>query len=150
MTDASRTVLKYYLYRATGGPGFTYPIYTLFLLLNGLSFTAIGIIATVQSIIVVGGEIPTGYVGDRIGRRNSLFVASVLVLVSNAGYLFATDIWGFLFVFGTLSFGHTFVSGSGSAWLYDTLQEHDIETKVWPNESVPKTNRKPQMSVAKR
>jgi MFS family permease len=127
MTDASRTVLKYYLYRATGGPGFTYPIYTLFLLLNGLSFTAIGIIATVQSIIVVGGEIPTGYVGDRIGRRNSLFVASVLFLVSNAGYLFATDIWGFLFVFGTLSFGHTFVSGSGSAWLYDTLQEHDIE-----------------------
>lgn len=32
-----------------------------------------------------------------------------------------------MFVFGTLSFGHTFVSGSGSAWLYDTLQEHEIE-----------------------
>ncbi|MFB6354771.1 MAG: MFS transporter [Halobacteriales archaeon] len=127
MADASRTVLKYYLYRATGGPGFTYPIYTLFLLLNGLSFTAIGIIATVQSIIVVGGEIPTGYVGDRIGRRNSLVIASVLFMVSNAGYLVATDIWGFLFVFGALSFGHTFVSGSGSAWLYDTLQEHDLE-----------------------
>ena len=127
MVDASRTVLKYYLYRATSGPGFTYPIYTLFLLLNGLSFTAIGIIATVQSLIVVGGEIPTGYIGDRIGRRNSLLIAAVLFLISNAGYLFATDIWGFLFVFGTLSFGHTFVSGSGSAWLYDTLQEHDIE-----------------------
>jgi MFS family permease len=127
MTDASRTILKYYAYRATSGPGFTYPIYTLFLLLNGLSFTAIGIIATVQSIIVVGGEIPTGYVGDRIGRRNSLAVASVLFFISNAGYLVATDIWGFLFVFGTLSFGHTFVSGSGSAWLYDTLQEHEIE-----------------------
>lgn len=127
MVDASRTVLKYYAYRATSGPGFTYPIYTLFLLLNGLSFTAIGIIATVQSIIVVGGEIPTGYVGDRIGRRNSLAIAAVLFLISNAGYLFATDIWGFLFVFGTLSFGHTFVSGSGSAWLYDTLQEHEIE-----------------------
>lgn len=127
MVDAPRPVLKYYLYRATGGPGFTYPIYTLFLLLNGLSFTAIGIIATVQSIIVVGGEIPTGYLGDRIGRRNSLVIASVLFMVSNAGYLVATDIWGFLFVFGTLSFGHTFVSGSGSAWLYDTLQEHDLE-----------------------
>lgn len=127
MVDASRTVLKYYLYRATSGPGFTYPIYTLFLLLNGLSFTAIGIIATVQSIIVVGGEVPSGYIGDRIGRRNSLAIAAGLFLISNAGYLFATDIWGFLFVFGTLSFGQTFVSGSGSAWLYDTLQEHDIE-----------------------
>lgn len=127
MPDSSRTVLKYYLYRATSGPGFTYPIYTLFLLLNGLSFTQIGIIATVQSIIVVAGEVPTGYVGDRIGRRNSLFIAAVLFLVSNAGYLVAKDFWGFMFVFGTLSFGHTFVSGSGSAWLYDTLQEHDIE-----------------------
>jgi len=127
MPDASRTVLKYYLYRATAGPAFTYPIYTLFLLLNGLDFAAIGVIGAVQSVIVVGGEIPTGYVGDRIGRRNSLAVAAVLFLVSNAGYLFATDIWGFLFVFGTLSFGQTFVSGSGSAWLYDTLEEHDME-----------------------
>lgn len=127
MPDASRTVLKYYLYRATGGPAFTYPIYTLFLLYNGLSFGAIGVIGSVQAVIVVGGEIPTGYVGDRIGRRNSLAVASVMFLISNAGYLFATDIWGFLFVFGTLSFGQTFVSGSGSAWLYDTLEEHDME-----------------------
>ncbi|WP_136688761.1 MFS transporter [Halorhabdus amylolytica] len=126
MVDASRTILKYYVYRATSGPGFTYPIYTLFLLLNGLTFTEIGIIATVQSIVVVGGEIPTGWIGDRIGRRNSLAIAAVLFVISNAGYLVATDIWGFLFVFGTLSFGHTFVSGSGSAWLYDTLDEHDI------------------------
>jgi len=127
MPDASRTVLKYYLYRATSGPAFTYPIYTLFLLYNGLSFGAIGVVGSVQAIIVVGGEIPTGYIGDRIGRRNSLAIASVMFLISNAGYLFATDIWGFLFVFGTLSFGQTFVSGSGSAWLYDTLEEHDME-----------------------
>ena len=127
MPDASRTVLKYYLYRATSGPGFTYPIYTLFLLLNGLDFAAIGIIGSIQAVIVVGGEIPTGYIGDRIGRRNSLVIAAVMFLISNAGYLFATDFWGFLFVFGTLSFGQTFVSGSGSAWLYDTLEEHDIE-----------------------
>ncbi|WP_135667511.1 MFS transporter [Halorhabdus rudnickae] len=126
MVEASRTVLKYYFYRATSGPGFTYPIYTLFLLLNGLTFTEIGIIATVQSLVVVGGEIPTGWIGDRIGRRNSLAIAAVLFLISNAGYLVATDLWGFLFVFGTLSFGHTFVSGSASAWLYDTLEEHDI------------------------
>lgn len=51
----------------------------------------------------------------------------MLFLVSNVGYLVAKDFWGFMFVFGTLSFGHTFVSGSGSAWLYDTLTEHDIE-----------------------
>ena len=34
-----------------------------------LSFTAIGVIGSVQAVIVVGGEIPTGYIGDRIGRH---------------------------------------------------------------------------------
>ncbi|MFC6725719.1 MFS transporter, partial [Halobium palmae] len=125
--DRPTPILKYYLYRATGHPGFSYPIYTLFLLFNGLSFTQIGAIASVQSIVVVAGEVPTGYVGDRIGRRNSLVVASVLFLVSSASYLVATDFAGFLFTFTTLSLGSTFVSGSASAWLYDTLDEHGLD-----------------------
>lgn len=126
-SDRPPVVLKYYLYRATSHPGFHYPIYTLFLLLNDLTFTQIGVIASIQSIVVVAGEVPTGYVGDRLGRRNSLAIASILFLISNASYLVATDFTGFLFVFVTLSLGHTFVSGSASAWLYDTLQEHDLD-----------------------
>jgi len=120
-------VRRYYLYRATARPNFHYPVYTLFLLFNGLSLPQIGLIATIQSVVVVAGEIPTGYVGDRIGRRNSLAVGGFLMLVSNASYLVATDFLGFTFTFVMLSFGGTFLSGSGSAWLYDTLKEHDIE-----------------------
>jgi len=123
----SQVIRRYYLYRATARPGFHYPVYTFFLLFNGLSYTQIGLIASIQSIVVVGSEIPTGYVGDRIGRRNSLAVGAAIMLVSNASYLVATDFIGFTFTFVTLSFGGTFISGSGSAWLYDTLQEHDIE-----------------------
>ena len=123
----SQVIRRYYLYRATARPGFHYPVYTFFLLFNGLSFTQIGLIASIQSIVVVTSEIPTGYIGDRIGRRNSLAVGAFILLVSNASYLVATDFVGFAFTFISLSFGGTFISGSGSAWLYDTLQEHDIE-----------------------
>ncbi|MXR20266.1 MFS transporter [Halobacterium bonnevillei] len=123
----SAVIRRYYLYRATARPNFHYPVYTLFLLFNGLSLPQIGLIATIQSIVVVGGEIPTGYVGDRIGRRNSLAVGGFLMLVSNASYLVATDFVGFTFTFVMLSFGGTFLSGSGSAWLYDTLKEHEME-----------------------
>jgi MFS family permease len=123
----SAVITRYYLYRATARPGFHYPVYTLFLLWNGLSFAQIGLIATIQAVVVVTAEIPTGYVGDRIGRRNSLAVGAVLMLVSNASYLVATDFVGFTFTFVMLSFGGTFVSGSGNAWLYDTLTEHGIE-----------------------
>ncbi|WP_336036564.1 MFS transporter [Halobacterium yunchengense] len=123
----SQVIRRYYLYRATARPNFHYPVYTLFLLFNGLSLPQIGLIATIQSVVVVTGEIPTGYVGDRIGRRNSLAVGGFLMLVSNASYLVATDFVGFTFTFVMLSFGGTFLSGSGSAWLYDTLKEHDDE-----------------------
>ncbi|MUV59884.1 MFS transporter [Halobacterium sp. CBA1126] len=125
--SASAVVRRYYLYRATARPGFHYPVYTLFLLFNDLTLAQIGLIASIQSVVVVTSEVPTGYIGDRIGRRNSLAVGAAIVLVSNASYLVATDFVGFTFTFVTLSFGGTFVSGSGSAWLYDTLREHDME-----------------------
>jgi hypothetical protein len=117
-------VLKYYLYRAVGGPGFIAPIYVLYLLSNGLSYAEIGAIGAIQGVIVLAGEIPTGYVGDRIGRRNSLLVAQVLLTGSAVGMILASSFLAFTVSFGLLSFAMTFVSGSDDAWLYDILQEH--------------------------
>lgn len=119
----SRTILTYYLTRATGNPGFIWPVYLLYVLAHGVTYTQIGIIGTVQAIVVVGGEIPTGYVGDRIGRRNSLAVGSVLFTASAASYLIVETFLGFVLTFSLLSLGNAFISGSGDAWLYDTLKE---------------------------
>jgi MFS family permease len=120
----TRVVLQYYLYRAAANPGFFYPIYILFMVdVNNLSYTAVGLIGTAQAVVVLTGEVPSGYVGDRIGRRNSLVVATLLSLVSTGSFLVVTDLPGFLFTFATLSLGTTFISGSGQAWLYDTLAE---------------------------
>ncbi|WP_137286029.1 MFS transporter [Halorussus salinisoli] len=116
-------VLKYYLYKAIGNPGFVYPIYVLYLLSNGLSYAEIGAIGAVQSTLVVVGEMPTGYVGDRIGRRNSLLVAQVLYTVSALGMILGESFPAFVVAFGLLSVGMTFVSGSADAWLYDILVE---------------------------
>ncbi|PSQ28733.1 hypothetical protein BRD03_02010 [Halobacteriales archaeon QS_9_68_17] len=74
-------------------------------------------------------EVPTGYVGDRIGRRNSLATDAALMAVSNLSYLVATDFAGFTFTLVMLTSGGTFVPGSGDAWLYDTLKQHDIESE---------------------
>jgi MFS family permease len=120
----TRVVFQYYCYRAAANPGFFYPIYILFMIdVNGLSYTAVGLIGTAQAVVVLTGEVPTGYVGDRIGRRNSLVAATLLSIVSTASFLVVTDLPGFLFTFATLSLGTTFISGSGQAWLYDTLKE---------------------------
>ncbi|WP_255151953.1 MFS transporter [Halorarius halobius] len=119
--DATVTVYKYYLYRAVGGPGFMYPIYVLYLLSHDLTFAQIGTIGAVQSVAVLVGELPTGYVGDRIGRRNSLLVGQLLFALSATGFVVSEGFVGFLAAFVVLSVGQTFVSGSGDAWLYDTL-----------------------------
>ncbi len=100
--SASTVVLRYYLYRATARPGFHYPVYTLFLLFNDLTLAQIGLIASIQSVVVVTSEVPTGYIGDRIGRRNSLAVGAAIMLVSNASYLVATDFIGVTVTFVTL------------------------------------------------
>jgi len=119
-----RIVLKYYLYRAVGGPGFIAPIYVLYLLSHDLSYAAIGAIGSIQGAVVIASEIPTGYVGDRIGRRDSLLVAQVLFTCSTLGMLLSSGFPAFAASFALLSFAMTFVSGSADAWLYDVLEEY--------------------------
>jgi MFS family permease len=120
--DAS-VVLKYYLYRAVGGPGFIWPVYVLYLLAHDLSYAAIGAIGAVQTVVVLASEVPTGYVGDRIGRRDSLAVAQVVFTVSAVGMVLADDLAGFAASFALLSFAMTFTSGTADAWLYEMLEE---------------------------
>lgn len=119
----SRTIVKYYCYKATTSPGFMWPVYTLFLLLRGLTFTQIGITGTATALAAILGEIPTGYVGDRIGRRNSLVISQLLFAAVPAGLVLSHSFPAFVVVFSLLGIAETFQSGSGDAWLYDTLDD---------------------------
>lgn len=115
-------VCKYYLYQATVSFGFFSPIFTLFLLDRGLDYTAIASLSMLYAVLTVVGEIPTGYVGDRIGRRNSLIVSSACMTLSILGFAVVQSYLGLavLYVLWTLSL--VFRSGTGDAWLYDTLE----------------------------
>ncbi len=67
-------IRRYYLYRATLSVGFITPIFTLFLL-RSLTFTQLGALSALYGRFRSVGEIPTGYVGDRLGRRASLLLS---------------------------------------------------------------------------
>ncbi|AHG02494.1 sugar transporter [Halobacterium sp. DL1] len=118
-----RIILKYYLYQTTATFGFFWPVFTIFLLDRGLNFTQIGLLGSISAAFVVVGEIPTGYVGDRIGRRNSLLVGSVLLALSVFGFLVARTFPAFVVLWVVWALGLAFRSGSGDAWLYETLEE---------------------------
>jgi MFS family permease len=120
-------VRRFYLYRATTSVGFITPVYTLFLLLKGLSYTQIGALGALSAVLVVGGEVPTGYVGDRIGRRDSMLLATLLSATSLAGFVFVETFAGFVVVYVPWALGLAFASGSNDAWLYDHLGERLAE-----------------------
>jgi MFS family permease len=115
-------VRRYYLYRATITVGFVTPVFTLFIL-RSLTFTQFGALSALYSVLSVAGEVPTGYVGDRLGRRASLLLSVLFTVGSLAGFVVAEGFLWYAFLYALWALALTFRSGSADAWLYDTLDE---------------------------
>ncbi|WP_276279909.1 MFS transporter [Halorussus caseinilyticus] len=123
--DATRPtghVAKYYLYRAAMAAGFATPIWYYYVKVNVESYALVGVVDAIWWAGLVLFEIPTGVVGDRIGRRNSLLVASVAITVAQVAMAVSHKFVHFAVVFAFWAFASTFRSGTADAWLYDTLK----------------------------
>ncbi len=123
MADSRSLVYRYYAFRATIAVGFITPIFTLFVL-RDLSFAQFGTLSALYSVLSVVGEVPTGYVGDRFGRRASLLLSVTFSILSLAGFVFAQSFLWYTVLFAFWALALTFRSGSMDAWLYDVLDEH--------------------------
>lgn len=122
---AARLARRYYAYKATATFGFITPIFVLFLLLRDLSFAEIAALSAVNWAVVTLGEVPTGYVGDRVGRRNSLLLSTGFATASIAGFLVARSFAGFVVLYVWWALAIAFRSGAEGAWLYDALDDLD-------------------------
>ena len=116
-------VAKYYLYRATAAASFTMPIWYLYLTVTTGSY---GLAAAANAIWWAGlvlFEIPTGYVGDRLGRRRALILGTAISVAAMASMAFVDSFAQIAVVFVAWSLGSTFRSGTADAWLYETLDD---------------------------
>jgi MFS family permease len=129
VSSISPSVLKYYLYKATKAVEFYRPIMFLFFLAQGLSFTQIVILEAIYNLTTVLGEVPTGYVGDRVGRRNSLLIGTGIITVTLVGIGIAGSFLTLAVLYFFWSTGYNFRSGSEDAWLYDTLTDELSESR---------------------
>jgi MFS family permease len=120
-------IYRFYLYRALVAEGFVYPIITIYALAQGLSLADIGFATGAFFIGILIGEIPTGYIGDRIGRRNSLVLGAVVISLTHVGFALADTLVAFVGLYTFWGFVSTFRSGSADAWLYDILAERDAD-----------------------
>lgn len=121
--STKKPILKYYAYRASAWGGFHVPIVVLLYRSRGLSFAQIGLVTAISSAVMVLMEFPTGYLGDRIGRRASLVAGSSLFALGSVGMGLARTFVGFAVVQTVIATGLTFRSGTSDAWLYDYLKQ---------------------------
>lgn len=97
------------------------PIVALFYHDNGLDNKSIFILQAIYSLSVAIIEIPSGYLADVIGRKTSLIFGSILGTLGFVVYSASHSFEGFLCAEIILGIGGSFISGSDSALLYDSL-----------------------------
>jgi MFS family permease len=122
-------VRRYYVYQLTATVGFVTPIFTLFVRSRGLLWSEVATLSAILWVVVTVGEVPTGYVGDRIGRRNSLVASTALMVGSLVGFVLTRSFLAFAVLYAVWALGMTFKSGAESAWLYEVLDDRDLETE---------------------
>ncbi len=99
------------------------PVIVLFFQDNGLSMREVFLLQSLFSVAVIALEIPSGYLSDRFGRRNSIVIGSLLTALGYTVYSVSYGFFGFLCAEILIGFGVSFISGSDSALLYDSLEE---------------------------
>lgn len=97
------------------------PVVALFYTDNGLDEFDIYLIQAIYSFSVAVMEIPSGYMADVIGRKKSLVMGAILGTAGYVLYAMSSSFSGFLVAEITLGLGGSFISGSDSALLYDSL-----------------------------
>ncbi len=90
---------------------------------NGLSLSQISILKAIYSISIVVLEIPSGYLADVLGRKETLVIGSILGFMGFFTYSISFGFVGFLIAEIILGFGQSLISGADSAMLYDTLED---------------------------
>jgi MFS family permease len=121
-SNPDRVLRRYYLFRAMAAVGFVSPIFALFVL-RDLSYPEYGTLSAVYSLVLVGGEIPTGYLGDRVGRRDTLVASKVAMALSLLGFVVVDSFASYVVVYVVWGLGMALTSGTGGAWLYEILGE---------------------------
>ncbi len=96
------------------------PVAVPFFQSKGLSMADVFTLQAFFGFVVLVSEVPSGYVADLFGRRNTLLAGSVLAGIGMSLLLVAEDFWGLVAFELALGIAHSLISGADIALLYDT------------------------------
>lgn len=94
-----------------------------YLTVQDVTLQTIGIITLFSSLSSFLFEIPSGYVSDKIGHKQALIVSRILLLISSICFFTAENVTMLIIAAIAMSAGFAFNSGTGSAFMHETLSE---------------------------
>ncbi|MBT4124226.1 MAG: MFS transporter [Candidatus Pacebacteria bacterium] len=118
-----KTLFLYTLYRFVYG---LYPInviIALFFLAKGLNYADIAVVFGVFSVAGFLFEIPTGFFGDKFGRKASVIVGLLTMTITSIIWTQLETTMQFAFYAAVWMLGISFISGSLEAYIYDYLKD---------------------------
>jgi MFS family permease len=110
--------------------GLLIPVLVLILLDRGLTLTQLGLIASVQGLVVLLLELPTGALADAVGRRPVLLVANLFLLASVALLVVADSLVLLGVSFALQGAYRALESGPLDAWYVDAAQAVEQDADI--------------------
>jgi len=99
--------------------GITLPIVILYMISKGLDLFQAGLVMSIYSGTIILLELPTGGLGDAIGRKRVYLYSLAVSFVSGAVLLFASGLLWFVLGFALFGVARALSSGSMDAWFVD-------------------------------
>lgn len=102
------------------------PCLFLYLEASGLSPSGIGWCLGALALSQILLEVPSGIASDLLGRRNTLIVGALCRTAAWTIIALAPSYYTFIVGFSLYGAAFAFDSGTDSAFLYDTLKDHNL------------------------
>jgi len=122
-----KNIILFLIYQFIFGLYPIIPIMSLFFLAKNLSFGDIGILFAVFSLTGFLFEIPTGYIGDKYGRKYSVMLGLVILAITAYIWTLLNSVFVFAIFAGVWMLGLAFISGSFEGYIYDYLKSKNKE-----------------------
>ncbi len=107
-----------------------FAVLQLFYLSRGLEVGQIYYLSVVWAVTVLITEIPSGYIADRLGRKNTIIAGVLINIVATALTFTAFSFANFVLISFLYSFSFALFTGTDVAILYDTLRELKQEKRT--------------------
>ncbi len=122
MNETKKNLWKYSLYTFFVSLAFSRAIFMLFLKDLGFTTAQMGLLESILFVATFVMEIPTGILGDRIGRKWSMACGILFDLASSLIFLYLHSFSWMILAFILTGTSFAFFSGSDRALYYDSLK----------------------------